>query len=537
MARARRSRRTSRPSRRSARSSTRVAPGGTSVEPGFELRRGGPRRANRPDPAGDDPRLRAGARRARRRIAPSRRSARRSGTSRRSACGPIGELRTRVVDEADWAEAWKEHFHVLRLGRRLVIKPSWRRHRRAGRRGRDRSRSRDGLRDGPPPDDPAVPRRRWRRRADRGPLGPRPRRRLRLGDPVDRGGQARRDARARRRHRPDRGRGDRRQRPPQPASAGGSARATGTIPTGEGPFDLVLANLIASSSSSSRRPSRDELRPGGTLIASGIFIDREAESRRRSRAPGLRGVRRWPESDWVALDGRPTGPTGSPAPTIAACPRVLFPVLLVAHIALAIAPLRARRCCCRSRFRARRGSLEPASSRAASRGSCSRCRRAARSGSASGLAITGLALVAIARSSMLAQPWLLVALVIYAVNLGLAYFVQVPRLRSLIGLARGERSALAGARPAPALHLVRDGRARRYHRLPDEHEAGAVVTPKRRRRPIADDCLFCRIVAGEIPSTRVAEDDAVHRDPRHRAARADPRPAHAPRRTSPRPPS
>ena len=35
---------------------------------------------------------------------------------------------------------------------------------------------------------------------------------------------------------------------------------------------------------------------------------------------------------------------------------------------------------------------------------------------------------------MLEQPWLLIALVIYALNLGLAYFVQVPRLRGLIGL-------------------------------------------------------------------------------------------------------
>ena len=45
---------------------------------------------------------------------------------------PIGDLRTRVVDEDDWAEAWKQHFHVQHLGRRLVIKPSWLRYRRAG---------------------------------------------------------------------------------------------------------------------------------------------------------------------------------------------------------------------------------------------------------------------------------------------------------------------------------------------------------------------------------------------------------------------
>jgi len=34
------------------------------------------------------------------------------------------------VREADWAEAWKSHFPVLRVGRRLVIRPTWRRHRR-----------------------------------------------------------------------------------------------------------------------------------------------------------------------------------------------------------------------------------------------------------------------------------------------------------------------------------------------------------------------------------------------------------------------
>ncbi len=41
---------------------------------------------------------------------------------------PIGELETRLVNEEDWAEAWKEHFPVMRVGRRLVIKPTWREH-------------------------------------------------------------------------------------------------------------------------------------------------------------------------------------------------------------------------------------------------------------------------------------------------------------------------------------------------------------------------------------------------------------------------
>lgn len=41
---------------------------------------------------------------------------------------PIGELQTRVVHEEDWAEAWKRHFPVLHVGRRMVIRPSWREH-------------------------------------------------------------------------------------------------------------------------------------------------------------------------------------------------------------------------------------------------------------------------------------------------------------------------------------------------------------------------------------------------------------------------
>ncbi|MEO8571179.1 MAG: hypothetical protein ABI553_05700 [Chloroflexota bacterium] len=51
-----------------------------------------------------------------------------------------------------------------------------------------------------------------------------------------------------------------------------------------------------------------------------------------------------------------------------------------------------------------------------------------------GLAATGLALIATLGSSLLEQPWLLVALSIYAANLGLAIFIQRPNLRQLIGV-------------------------------------------------------------------------------------------------------
>jgi ribosomal protein L11 methyltransferase len=38
----------------------------------------------------------------------------------------VGELQTRVVNEEDWANAWKDFFHVTHIGKRLVIRPSWR---------------------------------------------------------------------------------------------------------------------------------------------------------------------------------------------------------------------------------------------------------------------------------------------------------------------------------------------------------------------------------------------------------------------------
>jgi hypothetical protein len=51
-----------------------------------------------------------------------------------------------------------------------------------------------------------------------------------------------------------------------------------------------------------------------------------------------------------------------------------------------------------------------------------------------GLALTGLGLIAALGSQMLQQPWLLLALTIYFVNLGIAFFIQRPNLRRLIGI-------------------------------------------------------------------------------------------------------
>ena len=38
----------------------------------------------------------------------------------------VSDLSTRIVHEEDWANAWKDYFHVTHIGQRLVIRPSWR---------------------------------------------------------------------------------------------------------------------------------------------------------------------------------------------------------------------------------------------------------------------------------------------------------------------------------------------------------------------------------------------------------------------------
>ena len=39
--------------------------------------------------------------------------------------GPVSPLQATVMDEEEWQNSWKAHFHPLRIGRRLVIHPSW----------------------------------------------------------------------------------------------------------------------------------------------------------------------------------------------------------------------------------------------------------------------------------------------------------------------------------------------------------------------------------------------------------------------------
>src|SRR5213594_3908401 len=38
---------------------------------------------------------------------------------------PLGALRVRELEEADWANAWKKFYRIMHVGQHTVIKPSW----------------------------------------------------------------------------------------------------------------------------------------------------------------------------------------------------------------------------------------------------------------------------------------------------------------------------------------------------------------------------------------------------------------------------
>jgi hypothetical protein len=125
-------------------------------------------------------------------------------------------------------------------------------------------------------------------------------------------------------------------------------------------------------------------------------------------------------------------------------PPGLFPILLAVHVALAIS-LFVPSLVLPFAFRSRHGS-----DRAQTPGPVARFLLAFQARGSFwiglGLAASGFGLVATLGWSLLSQPWLLVALVIYASNLGIAFFVQRPRLRILMGLsaeADGRWRALA----------------------------------------------------------------------------------------------
>jgi hypothetical protein len=106
-----------------------------------------------------------------------------------------------------------------------------------------------------------------------------------------------------------------------------------------------------------------------------------------------------------------------------------FPVLLVTHIALAVALLLPSVVL---PFVLRRIDGEP--------GTATRALMAMQGTGTliigAGLALTGAAMLWILGPELLTQPWLMVALTLYAINLIVAAVIARPNLRRLIGLSR-----------------------------------------------------------------------------------------------------
>jgi hypothetical protein len=76
-----------------------------------------------------------------------------------------------------------------------------------------------------------------------------------------------------------------------------------------------------------------------------------------------------------------------------------------------------------------------------------------------GLAITGAAMLWILGPELLTQPWLMVALTLYATNLLIAGFISRPNLRRLIGLRQSNADDAAWRRRARQQRLVAYGMA------------------------------------------------------------------------------
>ena len=128
-----------------------------------------------------------------------------------------------------------------------------------------------------------------------------------------------------------------------------------------------------------------------------------------------------------------------------------FPILLVTHIALAVALLLPS---VLLPFVLRRGDGHA--------GPLTRLLMTAQGTGtiiiAGGLAVTGAAMLWILGPELLTQPWLLVALSLYALNLAVAALVSRPNLRRLVGL-RGETSDETWARRARRQRRVAYGMA------------------------------------------------------------------------------
>jgi ribosomal protein L11 methyltransferase len=217
----------------------------------------------------------------------------------------VGPLSARPLEEEDWANAWKQHYTIQRIGQRTVIVPSW-------------------LEYQPEPDDIVLrldpgmafgtglhPTTRLCMRALEDYVKPEMHRILDLGtgsailaigaahlggpdlhvwaldvDPVAVDVAAENVARN--------GLSDR------------ITVAAGSLDVGEVPprrYALIVANILARVIIALAPALYDALEPGGVLIASGIIAERGDEVDAALRAAGLRLLEHRSEGDWLAVVG------------------------------------------------------------------------------------------------------------------------------------------------------------------------------------------------------------------------------------------
>jgi ribosomal protein L11 methyltransferase len=236
----------------------------------------------------------------------------------------VGRLSVRPLEEEDWANAWKQHYTIQRLGARTVIVPSW-------------------LEYEPQPHDIVL-------RLDPGMAfgtGLHPTTQLCIGfieqyvtpgmPVLDLGcgsgilaiAAARLGATvlaldtdsiavAATRENVDRNDVADRVIVAEGSLGGGAAldhwlypssdqQPTTTADESHGSFDLIVANIIARVLSALATDMADALTANGMLIASGIIADREHEVVAAFAQAGLKPLERRQEGDWVALVYRKTG--------------------------------------------------------------------------------------------------------------------------------------------------------------------------------------------------------------------------------------
>jgi ribosomal protein L11 methyltransferase len=213
----------------------------------------------------------------------------------------VGPLRVEVREEEDWANAWKAYYGILRVGERLVIKPSWLEY---------TPREGDLVLDL----DPGMafgtglhPTTRLCLRALEGHVRPGMRildlgtgsgilaiAAAMLGGPgahvtaLDTDNVA---VEATRQN------VERNRLSPQIEVEQGSTREARS----DGPYDLIVANILASVIIELARPLHRLLKPGGTLISSGIFIDRGDKVVDALESAGLPVREKKQEGDWLCL--------------------------------------------------------------------------------------------------------------------------------------------------------------------------------------------------------------------------------------------